>query len=198
MNLQPSCWLTGTLFSTNLSNIFSYIWLWFTLVPYLAKGHRRDINNGPGVTQIVPTFWHNIYSNWTGIMAPPQAIPILGQMEDTPVQVSYLWIPGGCHICPRAAGLTSIMAQQVTRIVAPFCPRRLFESNLNNGPSPGHSNLVSGEVYISVQVSYLWYSGGYNDFSTDVSKQIRLHRHLHVTVRHVDVVGSLNTIGLRR
>ena len=26
-------------------------------------------------------------------MAPPQAIPILGQMEDTPVQVSNLWIP---------------------------------------------------------------------------------------------------------
>ena len=23
----------------------------------LAKGHRRDINNGPGVTRIVPTFW---------------------------------------------------------------------------------------------------------------------------------------------
>ena len=42
-------------------------------------------------------------------MAPPQAIPILGQIEDTPVQVSYLWIPGGCHICPRAAGLTSII-----------------------------------------------------------------------------------------
>ena len=122
MNLQPSCWLTGRLFSTDLSNIFSYIWLWFTLVPYLAKGHRRDINNGPGVTQIVPTFWHNIYSNWTGIMAPSQTIPILGQMEDTPVQVSYLWIPGGCHICPRAAGLTSIMAREVTRIVAPFSP----------------------------------------------------------------------------
>ena len=124
MNLQPSCWLTGTLFSTNLSNMFSYIWLRFTLVPYLAKGHRRDINNGPGVTQIVPTFWHNIYSNWTGIMA----IPILGQMEDTPVQVSYLWIPGRCHICRRAAGLTSIMAQQVTRIVAPFWPPGVYLS----------------------------------------------------------------------
>ena len=30
-------------------------------------------------------------------------------------------------------------------------PRRLFESDSNNGPS----NLVSDEVYISVEVSYL-------------------------------------------
>ena len=44
-----------------------------------------------------------------------------------------------------------------------LAPRRLFESDSNNGPSPGHSNLVSDEVRISVQVSYLWFSGGYND-----------------------------------
>ena len=37
---------------------------------------------------------------------------------------------------------------KVTRIVALFCPRRLFESDLNNCPSPSHSNLVSDEVYI--------------------------------------------------
>ena len=65
-------------------NIFSYIWSWFTLVPYLAKGLRPDINNGPGVTRIVPTFW----------------------------------------------------------------PQHLLKFNLNNGPSPGHSSLVSDEVYI--------------------------------------------------
>ena len=35
-------------------------------------------------------------------------------------------------------------------------PRRLFESDLNNGPSPGHSNLVSDEVYISVQKSPIY------------------------------------------
>ena len=29
-----------------------------------------------------------------------------------------------------------------------LAPRRLFESDLNNGPSPGHSNLVTDEVYI--------------------------------------------------
>ena len=28
-------------------------------------------------------------------MAPLQAIPVFGQMEDTSVQVSHLWSPGG-------------------------------------------------------------------------------------------------------
>ena len=42
---------------------------------------------------------------------PPQAIPIFVQMEDTSVQVSHLWSPGGSHIWPRAPSLTSIMAQ---------------------------------------------------------------------------------------
>ena len=70
-------------------------------------------------------------------------------MEYTSVQVSYSWFPGRCHICPRAAGLTSIIALEVTRIVVPFfTPERLFESDSNNGPSLGHSNLVSDEVYI--------------------------------------------------
>ena len=65
-----------------------------------------------------------------------------------------------------------------------LAPRRLFESDSNNGPSPGHSNLVSDEVYISVQVFYLWFPGGYNDFSTDViGKQIRLCPYLHETGR---------------
>ena len=39
----------------------------------------------------------------------------------------------------------SIMAQEVTRIVAHFGPRRLFESNSNSGPilTPGvHLNLI--------------------------------------------------------
>ena len=48
--------------------------------------------------------------------------------------------------------------------------RRLFKSDSNNGPSPGHSSLVSDEVHISVQVSYLWFPGGYNDFSKYTNK----------------------------
>ena len=49
--------------------------------------------------ELCPRFGPSIYSNWTRTMVPPQAIPILGKMEDTPVQVSYLWIPGECQGC---------------------------------------------------------------------------------------------------
>ena len=52
-------------------------------------------------------------------------------------------VPGRFHIWPRTASLTSIMASEVTQIVAPFCPPgRLFKSDSNNGPSPGHLNLA--------------------------------------------------------
>ena len=91
-------------------------------VPYLPKGCRPAFNNGLEGDSNSGSVPPGVYLSPTRIMAPPQAIPILGQMEDTPVQVFYLWIPGGCHICPRAVGLTSIMALKVTRIVAPFPP----------------------------------------------------------------------------
>ena len=55
-------------------------------------------------------------------MAPLQAILILGQMENTSVQVSYLCSTGGCHIWPRAPALTSIMG----RTVAAFLPSSEF------------------------------------------------------------------------
>ena len=34
--------------------------------------------------------------------------------------------------------------------MVPFWSQRLFQSDSNNGPSPGHSNLVSDEVVGSV------------------------------------------------
>ena len=77
--------------------------------------------------------------------------------------------------------------------MAPFWPPRgLFESDSNNG-SPGHSNLVSDEVDISVQVSYLifWW------LHSDVSKQLDSSAPARNT-GHVDVVGSVNTVRLRR
>ena len=65
-------------------------------------------------------------------------------------------------ICPRAAGLTSIMALSVTRIVALFLgPRRLFESGSNNGLSPGHPSVV-----LDARTPR-------PDFNSDLSKQIR-------------------------
>ena len=80
-------------------------------VLYLNKAPRYDLNNGLKITSIVVAVWTpGVYSKPTCIMAPPQAILTLCQMEYTSVQVSYLWFPGRCHIRPKAAGLTSIMA----------------------------------------------------------------------------------------
>ena len=93
-------------------------------------------------------------------MAPPQAIPVLGQMEDTPVQVSYLWIPGGCHICPRAAGLTSIVTQKVTRIVAPYWPASVYLSSTRIMAPPQAIPILCQIEYTSVHVSYLCFPGG--------------------------------------
>ena len=93
-------------------------------------------------------------------MAPPQAIPIFGQMEDTPVQVSYLWIPGGCHICARAAGLTSIMAKEVTRIVALYWPPSIYLSSTRIMAPPQAIPILCQIEYTSVNVSYLWFPGG--------------------------------------
>ena len=80
-----------------------------------------------------------------------------------------------------------------------LAPWHILESNSNNARL-GHSNLVSHEVYISVQVSYLWFPGGYNDFISDVSKQINsacIYMKQSDATEHVDVVGSVNTVKLR-
>ena len=87
------------------------------------SGPRLDFNNCP---------WDN--SNNTPILTdrrlfvsdsnngPSPGLCNLGQMKDTPVQVSHFWSPGGCNVWPSAPGLTSIMAQGITWIVASFWP----------------------------------------------------------------------------
>ena len=73
----------------------------------------------------------------------PDHLNLVSDGATSSVHVSYLWFLTRCHIWPRAAGLTSIMASAVTRIVAPFWPPGcLFKSDSNNSPSPGHLNLV--------------------------------------------------------
>ena len=63
-----------------------------------GQAPRPDINNGPGGdSNIAHVLVPGIYSNPTRLMTPPPAIPVLGQMEYTPVQVSHFW-SGGCHI----------------------------------------------------------------------------------------------------
>ena len=67
-------------------------------VPFLTKCCRPDFNNGLGADSnsghiLTP----GVYLSPTQIMAPPEAISILCQMEHTSVMVSYLWFPGRCH-----------------------------------------------------------------------------------------------------
>ena len=45
------------------------------------------------------------------------------------------------QLLAKGPGLTSIMAHEITRIAAAHWPRRVFESDSNNGPSQGHSSL---------------------------------------------------------
>ena len=59
----------------------------------------------------------------------------------TSVHVSYLWFPGRCHIWPRAAGPTSIMASEVTRIVSPFWPPGIY-SSLTQMMAPPQAILI--------------------------------------------------------
>ena len=47
------------------------------------------------------------------------------------------------------------MAQGVTQIVPTFWLRHLFSSNLNNGPSPGHSNLGSDGRYTCPSLPFM-------------------------------------------
>ena len=81
-------------------------------VPYWPRAASLTSIMAWKLTWIVTPFWPpGIYLSPTWLMAPPQAISILCQMKYTSVQVSYLWFPGRCHIWPKAAGLTWIMAR---------------------------------------------------------------------------------------
>ena len=119
-------------------------------VPYL--GCRSDFNNGlrgdSNIGPILASFC--LFESNNG--------PSLGHLNlvsdgATSVHVSYLWFPGRGHIWWRAAGLTSIMVSEVTRIVVP-CPPRLWESDSNNGPPRPSQSWAT-----SVHVSYLWFPG---------------------------------------
>ena len=54
--------------------------------------------------------------------------------------------------------------------------------------APPQATPILCQMKSTVQVSYLWFLGGYNDFSTDVSKQIRVCLHLH---ENLDMLTSL-------
>ena len=91
---------------------------------YLAKGLMPDFNNDPGkdFNSCRSLTLQGLFKTDVNNDPLSKPFPTMCQMENTSVQVSYLLFSGGCHICPRAACLTSIMSQEVTRIVATYRP----------------------------------------------------------------------------
>ena len=114
-----------------------------------------DINNGPGVNRIVPTFWPQHLFKFNSNNGPSPGHSSLGSdgrytCLDLLLTVSW-WVPHLPKDC-RPDFKNGLGGDSNSGAV--LAPQRLFESNSNNGP-PGHSNLVSDEVYTFVQVSYL-------------------------------------------
>ena len=130
------------------------------MVPYLAKGHRRDINNGPGVTRIVPTFWPQHLFKFNSNNDPSPGHSNLG--SDGRYTCSGLllmdswwvpYLPKGC----RPDFSNGLGGDSNSGPVLAL--QRLFEFDSNNGSSPSHPILCQIE-YTSVHVSYLWFPGG--------------------------------------
>ena len=89
---------------------------WF--VPYLLTSCRPDFNHE--VTRIVAPYWppHRLFEFDSNNNSSPSHSNLVSDREYISSCLIHLWFPGGCHICPRATGLTSIMVQEVTQIVA--------------------------------------------------------------------------------
>ena len=118
-------------------------------MPYLTKGHRPDINNGPGVTRIVPTFWPQHLFKLNSNNGPSPGHSNLGS--------------DGRYTCSGLLLIDSWWVPYLSKGYRPdfnnglggdsnsgpvLAPQRLFEFDSNNGTSPSHSNLVSHRVYI--------------------------------------------------
>ena len=124
-------------------------------MPYLAKGHRPDINNGLGVTRIVPTFWPQHLFKLNSNNGPSPGHSNLG--SDGRYTCSGLvlmdswwvpYLPKGC----RPDFNNGLGGDSNSGPV--LAPQRLFEFDSNNGSSPRHSNLVSDRVYICLSHTY--------------------------------------------
>ena len=127
----------------------------------LAKGCRPDFNNGlRGDSNSGPilTPQHLFESDSNNGPSPGH----LNLVSDgaTIVHVSYLWFPGRCHIWPRAAGLTSTMVSEVTRIVAPFWPSDVYSSLTRiMAPPQAISIFCQMELHLFMSPTYGFMAG---------------------------------------
>ena len=114
------------------------------------QGSRPDGNNGPGSdwnsAHILLPSHHLLKSNSNNGPSPGRFnLESDGRYTCSSLPPIVSWW-GGCCSLPRVPSMTSNNA--------PPPPEHSFKSDWNNGPSPGHLNLVSG-----VLVSYLWFPG---------------------------------------
>ena len=100
------------------------------------------------MTQIVPTFWpwHFFRSNSNNGPFPGHSnFGSDGRYTCSDLQFMVWWVPylnkGPRSIFNNGPGNSLNSTRSLD-------PRRLFETDLNNGPSPSHSNPVSDGVYI--------------------------------------------------
>ena len=103
----------------------------------LAKGHRPDINNGPGVTRMVPTFWSQHLFKLNSNNGPSQCHSNLGSdgrytCSGLLLMVSW-WVPHLPKDCRPDFNNGPGGDSNSGPILASW---RLFESDSNNVP-PG-------------------------------------------------------------
>ena len=108
-------------------------------VPYLNKGRRPDFNNGLGGD-----------SNSGPILAPWRLFE--SDLNNGPSPSHSNLVTDEVYICSgpllMVSWLLPYLAKGPTHICCILVLQCLFESNMNNSPSPSHSSLVSGRVYI--------------------------------------------------
>ena len=119
-----------------------------------GQGPRPDINNSPGVTQIVPTFWpqHLFKFNSNNDLFPDHSsLGSDGRYTCLSLPLTVWWVPylnKGCR--PDFHN-----GQEVTRIMAPFWPSGVYLSPTGIMAPPRATPILCQMKYTSVQVSYL-------------------------------------------
>ena len=113
-------------------------------MPYLAKDQRPDINNGPGVTRIVPTFWRQHLFKFSSNSTGHSSLGSDGRYTCSSLPFMVWWIPylnKGCRPDFRNGLEGDSDSSPVFPPGVYLSPTRIM------APSSGHSNLVSDEVY---------------------------------------------------
>ena len=103
-------------------------------MPFLAKGHRPDINNGPGVTRIVPTFWPQHLFKLNSNNSPSPGHSNLGSDGRYTCSGLLLMVPCWVPHLPKGCRPDFNNGLEGDLNSGPvLAPRRLFDSDSNNG-----------------------------------------------------------------